>query len=53
MTVSMDLEFTLGRMVDSMKAIGITANNMEKEYTDNLLALNVVANGRRVSVLLG
>lgn len=53
MTVSMDLEFTPGRMAASMKATGITANNTEKEYIDNLLVLSVVENGRKASVLLG
>ena len=53
MTVSMDLESTFGRMAANTKATGITVNSTVKEYTDNLLELNVVADGRKASESLG
>ena len=52
-TGNMALESTLGKTADNTKATGITGNSTVKEYTDNLLELNVVADGRRASESLG
>ena len=52
MTVSMDLEFTLGRMVESMKVNTETIRNMVSEFTFGLMDVCMLEIGTKVSSMV-